>query len=375
VPFGFACDDIMKKVLWLVLCGGLMGGISWLVFAPDQLLRQVLSRSGDSAAVPFGVLGDSDSHAYHDDLTFGRWPGARGGELRQRTWQWTETLAHLRSTEIDPGPWGAWGTRFRRLSVLRDALGQDGRFPEKQDYLFNQAHSGAVCANLNAAPQDQTRRLLTLMARDPSRWQHGVVVVRIGTNDFGKEASLEALSRDPSDPAVVALIDSCLSNISTAVQRLRQAQPGLRIVLVGIFNNAEWEKFHHLWQSPEAMAAIRRGLARFDDGLRAMVKGDARMAFFDDQAWFAARWGSRATTGVADYRKVRFGASFEVSNSGGDEPEHATLKDGHAGTVWNALWAQSLVDLLNDHFGLGVAPLRGDELVNFVDPDGRFGMR
>ena len=62
------------------------------------------------------------------------------------------------------------------------------------------------------------------------------------------------------------------------------------------------------------------------------------------QAWFAARWGTRAETGRPDYRTVRFGPRFEVGNTAGDEPRHATLTDGHAGSVWNALWAQSLVD-------------------------------
>lgn len=366
----------MKKFIWLALCGVIIFGVLWLVFAPDQRMQQSLhGRSSDEAAVPFGVLGDSDSHAYHDELTFARWPGARGGQMRQRTWQWTEVLANLRSTQLDPGPWGTWGTRFRRLSMLRDALGQDGRFPAKQDHLFNQAYSGAVCSNLNDPPQDQTQRLLTLMARAPVRWQQGVVVIRIGTNDFGKQAALDALSRNPSDPDVVALIDSCLSHIARAVQRLRQTQPELRIVLVGIFNNAEWEKFHHLWQSPEALAAIRLGLARFDQGLRALVAQDPRMAFFDDQAWFAARWGSREATGMADYRRVRFGSRFEVSNTGGDDPRHATLQDGHAGTVWNALWAQSMVELINERFGLNVPGLSTDELVNFVDADGQLGMR
>jgi hypothetical protein len=369
------CEDIMKKFIWLALCVGGIGGLAWLLSGLDQRWQQVFRASSDEQAVPFGVLGDSDSHAYHDDLTFSRWPGARGGELRQRTWQWTEVLARLRPNQLDPGPWGTWGTRFRHLSGWRDALGLDGRFPAKQDYLFNQAYSGAVCANLNEPPEDQTRRLLTLMAREPTRWRNGVVVIRMGTNDFGKERTLDALSRNPVDPDAMALIDACLSHVSRSVQRLHAAQPGLRIVLVGIFNNAEWALFQGLWQSPQAMASIRQGLARYDDGLRALAEQNPRLAFFADQAWSAARWGTRGETGIPDYRPVRFGARFEVSNTGGDEPRHATLKDGHAGTVWNALWAQSMVGLLNARFGMSVPALTTDELVRFADPDGRFGMQ
>jgi len=365
----------MKMTIGLTLCAGLIAGLVWLVFGLDQRVAQAFHEPANLHARPFGVLGDSDSHAYQDNLTFSRWPGARGGELRARTWQWTEVLAHLRSDHLDPGPWGTWGARFRRLSALRDALGEDGRFPAKQDHLYNQAYSGAVCANLHEPPHDQTRRLLTWISRSPQRWREGVVVIRIGTNDFGKEHTLDALSRNPADPEARASMDACLVHIERAVERLLAAQPGLRIVVVGIFNNADWERFHALWQTPQAQDSIRQGLSRYDDGLRALARRHSQVAFFDDQAWFASRWGTRSKTGLPDYRTVRFGARFEVSNTGGDEPRHATLKDGHAGTVWNAFWAQSLVNLLNERFALSVPPLTDEELVRFVDPDGHFGMR
>ena len=38
----------------------------------------------------------------------------------------------------------------------------------------------------------------------------------------------------------------------------------------------------------------------------------------------------------------------QVRNTVGDEPRNAVIADGHAGLVWNVLWAQSLVaHLLN----------------------------
>lgn len=326
-------------------------------------------------AVSFGVLGDSDSHAYHDGLNFDGKPEARGGALRLRTWQWTEVLAHLRPDQLDLGPWGTWGTRFRRLSMVRDAVGLDGRFPAKEDSRYNQAYSGAVCENLNAPQADQTGHLLTAMHGAPERWKDGVVLIRIGVNDFGGAEGLEALSQNPDAPGPVASIDACLHEIRTAVARLRRPYPGLRLVLVGMFNNAEWAPLHSRWRSPQAMANIQNGLARFDRGLRSIAKGDPRMMFFDDQAWFTALWGSRLPSGTGAYKVLRFGPHFEVSNTSGDAPQHATLADGHAGTVWNALWAQALVSQLNQAFGLSIKPLQTDELLNFADPDGRFGMR
>ncbi|RZL00046.1 MAG: SGNH/GDSL hydrolase family protein [Rubrivivax sp.] len=365
----------MKRSILVALVAVAVGA-SALLWPVSEWWQRGRQTPAAPDAVRFGVLGDSDSHAYHDGLKFDGLPQARGGALRPRTWQWTEILAHLRPDQLDPGPWGVWGTRFRRLSVLRDALGLDGRFPVKQDYLYNQAYSGAVCDNLNGAQADQTGRLLTAMQRSPERWREGVVLIRIGTNDFGRQETLEALSRQPDAPEAVALIDACVRDIRTAVQRLRTPYPGLRIVLVGIFNNAEWERFHALWPSPQALDNIHQGLARFDQGLKAIAQdAPGTTLFLDDQAWFAGLWGSRMPSGKPVYKTVRFGSHFEVSNTGGDEPRHATLADGHAGTVWNALWAQSLVAQLNRHFGLSIHPLQTDELVNFVDPDGRFGMR
>lgn len=350
--------------------------VLFILLIVEQRLQRAWRAPASPHATPFGVLGDSDSHAYHDEIAFGSLPAARGGVLRGRTWQWTEVLGHLRGGQLDPGPWGKWGTPYRRLSLLRAGLGLDGRFPRKQDFLYNLARSGAVCAHLNEGPQDQVGHLLATMSHESDRWQRGVVVIRIGTNDFGRMESLDELSRDPRAPAVQGLIDACVGQISQAVERLRGAYPDLRIVLVGIFNNAEWEKFHHLWRSPQAQANIGLGLARFDSALRTLVADSPRhLAMFDDQAWFAGLWGSRRVTGEPVYRTVRFGDRFVVSNTGGDSPDHATLADGHAGTVWNALWAQALVELLRDRFGLQVQPLSTRELVDFVDPDGRFGMR
>lgn len=370
-------EDIMKKVWGLAASASVLGlGLAlFILLSGDERLQRWRHAPAKPDAVPFGVLGDSDSHAYHDEVSFGSHPEARGGALRQRTWQWTEVLGHLRGEQLDPGPWGRWGTKYRRLSVLRDAVGQDGRFPRKEDFLYNQAYSGSVCANLNVAPHDQVGRLLNTMSREPDRWQRGVVVIRMGTNDFGRQESLEALSRNPQDPQVLGLIDACLGHIGQAVSRLQAVYPELRIVLVGIFNNSEWEKFHHLWRSPQAQSRIHQGLARFDDGLRRLAQGKSGVAVFDDQNWFAGHWGSRRASGQPAYQAVRFGDRFEVRNTGGDEPSNATLADGHAGSVWNALWAQAMVNLLVGQFGVPVAPLRTQELVQFVDPDGRFGMR
>lgn len=324
--------------------------------------------AGAPAPVPpaFAVLGDSDSHSYQDDLSFAADPAARGGPRRASTFQWTEVLARLRPQQLDPGPWAATGWNQRRVADALEWFGLPGRHPRKRDYEYNFAISGAVCEDLNEGHRRQVPRLLATVKRDPQRWADGLVLIRIGTNSFGKVNMLDRLARDPQDATATQVIDACVAHVARAVAALRAAAPGVRVVLVGIFNNAHWVRYHARWQSPAEQRNLETAMDRFDTGLRALAAADARTAFFDDRAWFRGLWGGRGEDGRPAYRAVPFGR-WSVTNTAGDEPQHATLADGHAGTVWNALWAQALVGLLNRRFGLSIPPIETPELVDFVE--------
>ena len=314
--------------------------------------------------IPMAVLGDSDSHGYQDTVSFPPGSPDRGGPFRATTYQWTEVLATLRGDQVDLGPRATTGTRGAFARLLR-AAGVDARSPRKRDHLHNLAVSGQGCADLDGGPSNQVQALLRLLAADPARWHHGVVVIRIGVNTFGKSGELDRLADDPGDRQVAALIDDCTARIRAAVDTLAAAQPGTRFVTVGIFDNSHWASYAGRWASATAQANIARGLDRFDDALRQLATDRRQVAFFDDRAWFQDRWGGRDADGRAAYRPVPFGP-LRVTNTLGDAPQHATLADGHAGTAWNALWAQSLVAVLNSRFGLGLAPLRDDELVTLL---------
>jgi hypothetical protein len=326
-----------------------------------------------TAALPLAVLGDSDSHSYHDGVWFPVGSAERGGPYRSTTFQWTEVLARLRGDRFDLGAWERGGTR-RTIARLQDAVGLPSRTPRKEDYRHNLAFTGAECADLMRGSARQAPRLLRLMDQAPRRWRDGIVVIRIGTNSFGKANSLDRLARHPDAEDVQATITRCIADIGEAIALLRSRHPQTRFVLVGIFDNAHWPKYFARWQSARELTNIAAGLDRFDAALKQLAQRDAAIAFFDDRGWFAQRWGTRGADGQPAYRALRLGR-FVVSNSSGDHPRHSVLRDGHAGAVWNALWAQSLVELLNARFATRVRPIDDAEIVRLLDPDAALGMR
>ena len=312
---------------------------------------------------PVAVLGDSDSHSYRDRISFAPGSAERGAEYREITLQWTEVLARLRGDALDLGAWGTYGTG-RVPAFVAKKLGIVVRKPRREDYRYNFAMSGAECSDLMTG-WEEAPALVKLMDGEPARWQRGIVVIRIGINTFGKLREMEGLARDPQDPDVLARIDGCVADYRNAVALIRSRHPGTRFVLVGIFDNLNWARYFDRWQSPAEVANIEKGLDRFDDALRAMAAADPGIAFFDDRAWFRARWGSRDANGRPAFRSVSF-AGLDVVNAEGNAPHNGVLLDGHAGLVWNTLWAQSLVRLLNERFGLGVREIGDDEAARFV---------
>lgn len=368
-----------RTVAFILLATALAAALGWLLLTwlteplPIERLRGM---PPVTRPLSLAVLGDSDSHAYQDRVSFPPGSSERGGAMRQYTLQWTEILDRVRGSSIDQGVWGEWGTRGVIARAQRAVGLLSGRIPRKEDFRYNFAISGAVCGGLMSGVRAQAPFLVRLMDLEPERWKQGVVLIRLGGNPLARAATLDKFARDPMDPASQATLDMCVEDIRQATQLVLARHPQTRIVLVGIFDNSHWARYHDRWHSPEQLRHIATALDRYDDALQAMARSDPRIAFFDDRAWFDQRWGRRdPVTGRPAYREVQIGKGLRVTNTLGDELNHSCIADGHAGTVWNALWAQSLVGLLNDRFALGIAPIGDAELHAVIDPDGRFGTR
>lgn len=330
--------------------------------------RKTQPRPNDTHKVLLGVLGDSDSAAYQDRVSFPASGERPGGGFHSITLQWPEVVARLRASQLDLGEWAVWGVpRWASVARLRDALGLPWRGPQKETHQNNLAWASG-CESLTTGAWRQAQRLVDVMDEQPARWASGVVVIRTGVNNFGKDSDLAALAADPDDPAVKASMAGCVEHIRTAVQLIHERHPTTRIVLVGIFNNAHWVPYLDRWPSKQEQANLNRGLDHFDNALRSMAAADPRLAFFDDRAWFASHWGGRhPDTGQPDYRPVRIGDMLSVSNTAGDHPAHAVLANQHAGLVWNLLWSQALVQLVRTRFDARIDPITNDEITSHLE--------
>jgi hypothetical protein len=353
--------------LWLRYALGAMTGLASLglaiLVAWDS---DTPADSSPSTTIALAVLGDSSSHSYQDSLSFPPGSADRGGAFHARSFQWIEVLARLRGNELNPGPWIRWG-QPSQMAWLRDLIGlHAGRTPRKEDYLYNFANSGATCRNLMGSPlhrYPQAPRLVELMDHDAGRWRNGVVVIRIGNNDWS--AVIDDQARDPKAPEIRAAAAYCVEQIAAAIRLIHAAHPKTRILLVGTdneVNDPTIDKRH----SAAAIANIQTAFDDFNAQLRELASSDARVAFFDLGAWFEGLWGRRGLDGTPAFKTVTIGGKLRVTNTVGDEPTNAELADHHGGLVWNALWAQSLIMRLREAFDLPLTPISDEDVARFV---------
>jgi hypothetical protein len=344
------------------------------LFATTDRTDRIAAPQSGRPPVRLAVLGDSDSHSYQDRIRIPEGTPHRGGRRRATTWQWTEMLDRMRGQHVDQGRWGIWGSR-ERVARACDWAGLPGRAPRKEDYRYNFAVSGAESQDLMLGRHRQAPRLLQLMNRDPRGWQDGVVLIRIGVNSIGKAPALDRFATEGVTAAIRSEVQTAAGWILTAVDLVRTVHPHTRFVLVGILDNVDWPPYFRRWLDRRERDNIAAALDLFDTVLRATAARDSRIAFVDDRAWFRRWWGARSSDGRPAYRCVSLGGRATVSNTQGDGPVHAVLADGHAGTVWNGLWARNLVTVLNTSFGAGVPPISIEEIAVAVDPDGTWGLR
>lgn len=321
------------------------------------------NKSESISRIPFGVLGDSDSHSFHDTIILSA-PHLRGGAHRNVTFQWTEVIAHLRPDQIDMGEWGIWGAPGR-IAYFKKFLGMEDRAPRKLDYRYNFALSGAKCSGLTEGMSRQTQRLVYLMNQSPRYWENGIVTIRIGINNLGTYDALNRFAASGLSQQAAHDVAECTNHIHKAVRLIRAEHKKTKIVLIGILSNADYVPWLAHWQSSAQISNISAVMDAFDAELRDIAKHDPNILFWDDRKWFERYWGGRDTNGHADHHAACL-SGVSIRYAQGNEPRNAVLSDGHAGTAWNGFWARDLLGALNIKFGYKFLPVNEDDIANLA---------
>lgn len=352
----FAARNSFRCALLLIVLG--LGNFAAQAAAPSRVM--------------FGVLGDSDSHSFHDTVLLNE-PRERGGAFRSVTFQWTEIIARLRPHEVDMGAWEKWGTSGRLASLL-GKIGLEDRAPRKEDYRYNLAISGAKCENLTTGMSRQTQRLVYLMDKDKAAWVKGIVTIRIGINSIGTHPALSRFAQKGLVPETQQEVSDCAAYVRESVALIRAKHPTTRIVLIGILNNSDFIPWIGHWQQPRELRNIAAVLDAYDEALKRLAAKDSNILFWDDRAWFAKYFGDRDEVGKPRYHSTHLIGPTPITYTQGDAPMNAILADNHAGTVWNGLWARDLLEALNRRFGYAFTPITEPEIAVLADPHGKLGI-
>ena len=359
----------IKKIRWLqgifIIGGILFLTFLTLLFRPEW--EHMDKNNYTPGRVPIMVIGDSDSHSYRDSY----YGTHRGGKYHNVTFQWTEILARIRPSEVDLGQFGFWGSH-NTIYRIRKFLGLYAR-PRKQDFEYNFAVSGATCDTL--APQSFLRQSYLASSsinKHPGYWNNGLVIIRIGVNDFGQWRHLKNYVAGNITPQIKKPILNCIGRIHDTVSVIRATNKSVKIILLGIMDNSNW---------PPAMPLddaghhnINKVLDIYDDGLRSIARKDTNILFVEDRKWveqIIGYWNSNKHIG---YREINLGGKTNISNTAGDNPHNIILNDEHSSTVLNSLWIRHLFHKINDYFGIGFTPLLDSEIADLADPAGQFGI-
>lgn len=314
----------------------------------------------DDGRLKVAVLGDSDSHHYADP----HFPLQRGGAYHDAAWNWAEIWAMTRAHEVDLGPMVDSGHR-RSVAAVMDRLTRPTRVPRKLDFAYNYTRSGLRCRSLLDAWPEQTRWLLTRLRQTPTAWRDGLVIIRIGVNDFGQRPDHRRFALTGYDEHARTLIEACLDAHRRTLAAIR-AVSDVHVALIGIAHDYNRPTTYEDWPEVADVRRIADVLGRFDAGLRRLASTDARVAFIDDVGWFRARLGDRTDGTLRD--RFELVPGMEIWNRLGDRPDHLVLADDHAGTVAGGLFLTHLINGLNAAFDWQLTALSDSEIAALVAP-------
>lgn len=279
--------------------------------------------------IRIGILGDSNSDEYRADDN-----RAGGTKYAKTTLSWVELLAKYR--DIDFGAWGDWGGERR------------------SGYEYNWARSGATTESMINDGQDWG------VANQAKEGKVDYAIIFIGVNDFNTWNGTydDIYSGTMSDKALDDKINTIVSDIKTAVERLQQARDDIKIILTTFADPGLSPEFLVQFPNADKRRRISDAISEINHQLKDLA--DSHSVKLADLGDFAHGLISR----------VNLLGNFEIGGEAislltqGDEPHHFQLGDhvGHSGTVGSGLIANFFIDALNS-YDLSIQPFSDDEIL------------
>lgn len=319
--------------------------LTLILYINEQFIGTADSNRLPSSLTPVAVLGDSDSHSYRDSYD----NKSRGGDYHAYSFNWLELWAHLSEYEIYPGQWGVWGNNYR-IARIKNIFLLKSRSPKKLDYEYNYAVSGLGCQSLLDEWPYQGKWLLNEIKSNPEYWANGLVIIKIGFNDIGKNNDLNKWKKTGLDQKASILVSSCTNSIIKTSNLILSELPGIRVAITGIARNYnfmdEWdEKLNR-----NSITNIESVLSEYDSRLLKYANNTTRVAYIDDHYWFNDIFGSQESSNLKS--QVEFFEGVNLINASGDEPINILLHDHHTGSLYNGLWLTHMISEINQQVGM-----------------------
>jgi hypothetical protein len=312
-------------------------------------------------AIPIAVLGDSDSHSYRDEYD----NKSRGGKYHSVTFNWPALWDRFRPQEVNMGTYGTWGTHYR-IAKVKHWLGLTGRAPKKLDYDYNYAVSGLRCESLLQGWPYQAKWLIKRLESEATHWNNGLVVIRIGVNDLGSTEQLVTWGNTGLNKHAQEVVTTCITQINEAIDQILSIHSSVKVAVMGMCRDCNITDTYTVWPKISQIENRNQVLSHFDKKLINYASQHNRVLFIDDVKWLSKRYGDRHHEPIKFETKLA--NKVKIISRQGDHPSNLILADYHAGTVYNALWLNNLIDQLNTGFQLHLSPLTEEEIYSAIKP-------
>ena len=200
-----------------------------------------------------------------------------------------------------------------------------------------------------------------------------IVQISIGINDINNELSSYKSSTTPYND--YSWIDKRTQTIGRIVDDIRRLYPDYIIVLWQILDESRWE----IMATPEEEALYTDVTAHWNNNLQIIAEDREGVIVFKADS-LTEKWIGRKSANT-DHDIIIDGIRYMrdmVPDSSGprkaDNTGYVATIDGHGNTVLSALYTREIYRLLNDRYGMGIAPLT-DVKINAITGQSRIPTR